>query len=97
MKDYRQHFQPHQPIPAAVLRHPPEQHFEMSPAEFWPPSLQAMPFRNIPQQQQFNNIDPSRSQRARSVRLSSPTQMTRGVHNNANRVAKLMDHPSGMY
>ena len=99
MKDYRQHFHPHQPIPAAVLRHPPpaeqQQHFEMSntAAEFWPPSFQAMPFRNIPQQFN-NNVDPSRSQRARSARLSSPTPMSRGVH---NKQAKLLDHPSGMY
>lgn len=98
MKDYRQHFHPHQPIPPVVLRHPTEQHFEMNPAEYWPPSFQAMPFRNIPQS--FGNVDPSLSQRNRSARSStSPTQTNRAnMHsNNMNRIAKLMDHPSGMY
>lgn len=95
MKDYRQHFQPHQSIPPVVLRHPNEHHFDINPAEFWPPSFQAMPFRNIPQQ--ISNMDPNRSQKTRSIRVSSPNQMSRTVHNNVNRVAKLMDHPSGMY
>jgi hypothetical protein len=93
MKDYRQHFQPHQSILPSVLRHSTD--LEMNPAEFWPPSFQAMPFRNIPQQ--LSDTDPRRSQRNRSIRLSSPTQMGRGIHTNANRIAKLMDHPSGMY
>lgn len=102
-KDYRQNFYPHQPIPPAVLRHPNDQHFDMNPAEFWPPSFQAMPFRNIPQQ--FNTVDPSRihrpsdQMRVRSNPLSSPTiQKNRDMHhNNINRIAKLLDHPSGMY
>ena len=93
VKDYRQHFQPLQSILPSVLRHSTE--LEMNPAEFWPPSFQAMPFRNIPQQ--LSDTDPRRSQRNRSIRLSSPTQMGRSIHTNANRIAKLMDHPSGMY
>ncbi|KAK4009744.1 uncharacterized protein LOC123471528 [Daphnia magna] len=93
MKDYRQHFQPHQSILPSVLRHSSE--LDMSPAEFWPPSFQAMPFRNIPQP--LSEADPRRSQRNRSIRVSSPAQIGRGIHSNASRIAKLMDHPSGMY
>lgn len=121
MKDYRQHFQ-HPPAlsvaPPPPIRHPNDLMMEMMsggppPAEFWPPSFQAMPFRNIPPMYHHHhgnggeipfNLNAGRpdamqqqQQHGRPVPLPSPTQLARGMQMHLNRMSKLMDHPSGLY
>jgi len=88
MKDYRQHFQA-QPSVAGGSQSP-----HLHP-EFWPPSFQAMPFRNIPQwNSPFNGRALERDRgRVTPVLLPSPADVQMQI----SRMTKLMDHPAGMY
>ena len=96
MKDYRQHFQ-HAHLSVAPMRpyHSGDDLLEMMAAagsppgphpasEFWPPSFQAMPFRNIPNQAyhsgDFNGVTHHRTSSSSSS--LEQTQQQAGNGNN---------------